>query len=432
MPVPATNLDELFRACNPDHPLSADDERYVDLAEIRGTRNFAHSVTRSIRRSGREERIKCLFTGHRGSGKSTELLRLQAELQRNGFFVVYMDVEELLDLVEISYLDVLLAIAKRVEEEMRDARLPLPDHLLEAISDWFADKILESDQREELEASLKAQAEAGTQIPFFAKLLATFTSEIKTASSRRTHTRQTLERELPVFIDKLNTLIEAARSKIHEARQEDLVLIVDGLEKMHYTVNNEQVSSHSDFFIHHAEQLKSPACHVVYTRPISLAYNANLGNDYDSPWVLPMVKTSPEGVERLTELVAKRVEIGRVFEAPELLTRLIELSGGVVRDLMRLLRLATDTDAERIGEADVDYAEKTLVREYDRLLRREDLPRLREIHDQRRVQGDELSERLLNLRLVLEYQNGERWAALHPALQHIDWFAKALDDHSGE
>ncbi len=98
-------IDEVYRVCNPDKPLPPDDERYVDLTENRGVKQIAKTVTRRIRRSEAGARIKLLFTGHRGSGKTTELLRLQQELEDNQFFIIYMDVEELLDLGSLNYLD---------------------------------------------------------------------------------------------------------------------------------------------------------------------------------------------------------------------------------------------------------------------------------------------------------------------------------------
>ena len=423
----ATDLDQAYRACNPDVPLAADDPRYCDLAGVRGTRHIARSLARSIRRSTGQEHLKMLLTGHRGSGKSTELLRVQAELQREGFFAVYMDVETMLDLVDVSYLDVLVAIAKETEKALREeAGIQLPPDLLAAIADWFADKVLEREEGQELRGEVKTQAQAGADIPFFARLMARVTAEAKSASSRRVHTRQQLERELSVFLEHLNRLIDAAQERLAQAGRRGLVLIVDGLEKMHYTVNREQVSSHAELFVHHAEQLQAPACHVVYTTPISLAYNANLGNDFDPVIVLPMVKTHDEGLKALVELIACRVELDQVFQDRGLAKELARLSGGVVRDLIRLVRLATDTDEPRIGRAEVDFAMATLTREYDRLVRNADLERLREVRAWHRVQADEAYARLLNLRLVLEYQNGERWADLHPALDRVSWVKKGL------
>jgi hypothetical protein len=208
------------------------------------------------------------------------------------------------------------------------------------------------------------------------------------------------------------------------------VLIVDGIEKMHYESIDDGHSSHSQLFVQHAEQLRAPECHIIYTVPISLAYNQNLGADFDSITVLPMVKTDETGIAKLIDVIKQRVDIDNVFENIALLEELASVSGGVVRDLMRLIRLSTDTDNEKISQEDVDYAINTLKKEYDRLIRSDDIESFKKIAKNKRVQADETLSRLLNFRLVLEYQNGERWADLHPIVYRIAWInnALAIDD----
>lgn len=425
--TPATNLDDAYRVCDPDEPLSATDPRYVDLSAARGTLNISSAIARKIRRCTGNSFHQQLLTGHRGSGKSTELLRLQAALEKQDFFVIYFDVEELLDLGDLNYLDVLLCIAKEIERNLRENRISLNADLIRDLEDWFKEKIIEKQENHELSGNLKTAGEADVKIPFIARLLASFTAEIKTASSRRSITREVLEREQAVFIEKLNALILDARNKVQQAGRQDLVLIVDGLEKTQYRLMSDGQSTHAHLFVHHAEQLKAPCCHIIYTTPIFLVFSANLGNDFDV-LVMPMVKTDKEGVDRLRETIGKRLDIHQVFQSPGLIDELIKLSGGVMRDLMRLIRFATETDQAKITQIEVDYAKQTLIREYDRLVRDNEIEQMRWVSSNQRVQGDDAYTRMLNLRIILEYQNGERWADLHPAVIEIPWVKKALLD----
>lgn len=420
----ATNLDAVYRACDPDLPLSADDVRYVDLSAVRGTKQIAKTISRSIARSGQFHQQ--LLTGHRGCGKSTELLRLKAELESEQFFVVYLDTQEQLDLSNLNYLDVLLSIAKEVESELRDSGIALNADLLDNLSLWFSERVIEDSNTRELTGSVKTQADASVEIPFFAKLLASLTAEIKSGSSRRISTRQKLERELAVFIVKLNALISHARNQVQQNGYKDLVLIVDGLEKMPYVMMDDGYSNHAHLFVLHAEQIKAPQCHIVYTMPISLAYNANLGSDFSSILILPMVKINPEGIACLRQIIANRIDISQTFQQPNEVDALIKLSGGVVRDLMRLVQLSTDTDNPTISHQEIEYARNTLIREYDRLLRDSELEQLILVNKTRRVTGEEVYARMLNLRVILEYQNGERWAALHPAVLAVPWLQRAF------
>ncbi|MCP4607900.1 MAG: hypothetical protein GY845_04200 [Planctomycetes bacterium] len=429
----AKTIAEAYRACNPHQPLPPDDDRYVDLTENRGVKQIAKTITRRIQRSEGDTRIKLLFTGHRGSGKTTELLRLQKELEENKFFTIYMDVEEMLDPGSLSYLDVLVAMVKEVEAELARKKMPLSTELLNNIAQWFSDRILEETKSREMAGSISTEAKAGSEIPLFAKFFASITASVKAGSSQRETVRTVLKKELSVFMERLNLLIATARETVQANGFQDIALIVDGMEKMHYELNSDGVSTHTDLFVRHAEQLRAPQCHIIYTVPVALAYNENLGADFDDIHVLPMVKTDAGGIAKLIELVERRMDTQQIFSEPQQLTRLVRASGGVVRDLMRLLQWAADTDEDTIAVVDVDYALMKLRNEYDRLIHSNDIPIFRRIRQEQRIQGgDEDAARLLNHRLVLEYQNGARWVDLHPAAAEIPWVKKALAEDTDD
>lgn len=80
----AQNAIEAFAVCDPDMPLSADSPYYINLDEVRAQTKVPYHLTRMILnhdyqlripqlRHKRQRFLKILFSGHRGSGKSTEL-----------------------------------------------------------------------------------------------------------------------------------------------------------------------------------------------------------------------------------------------------------------------------------------------------------------------------------------------------------------------
>ncbi len=142
-----------------------------------------------------------------------------------------------------------------------------------------------------------------------------------------------------------------------------------------------------------------------------------------------MVRTDAGGIAKLIELVERRVETQLIFSEPELLERLVRTSGGVVRELMHLIRMSLETRADQISAADVDRAVSNLRKLYARLIRESDIEQFRRIQRNHRIQvGDEEAGRLLHQRLVLEYQNGDLWADLHPIVRQIPWVKAALAD----
>ncbi|MEZ5600482.1 MAG: hypothetical protein R3F36_05535 [Candidatus Competibacteraceae bacterium] len=81
-------------------------------------------LTNAIRWS--ETPLHLLFSGHRGGGKSTELLRLQKNLaeppaDEEKFFVVYFEADqEDIDVNDVDFPDLLLAIVRQVGKALRE------------------------------------------------------------------------------------------------------------------------------------------------------------------------------------------------------------------------------------------------------------------------------------------------------------------------
>lgn len=254
---PAANIDDAYHACHPELPLEADDPRYVSLNPVRGGVDIAEVVARRIRRTKTPDFHRQLITGHRGSGKTTELKQLQEKLKQEKFFPVYIDVENLLDISDISYLDILIAIGKETFECAWDNRIEISDELLENLDDWFAERILTEEERSDVETTLKNQFGVDAKIPLL-RILSAISGQISSGSSRKETIRRTMEQDLRVLIIRLNDLLDDLRLKLPKMGWKDLVIIIDGMEKMHYKLYADGQSSHSALFVEHAEQLKSP------------------------------------------------------------------------------------------------------------------------------------------------------------------------------
>jgi hypothetical protein len=442
-------VDDAYNAVNPDMPLydGEADSRYVDLTGVRGSDDLAALIARRIRRCDRAESptfSKLLFSGHRGSGKTTELFRLKHKLEELGYFVAYFDVEEELDIADVSYLDVLVTLAQETEGQLRESEImavELNRGLLETIARWFGTTIIAEEKGRDVELSLGTDFGLGAESPalVLAKMLGMVKGEIKSSSQRREMYRHQLERNVWDLISYVNDLLDDAQFRLRERGSAGLVIIVDGLEKVIYReIGKEKRSSHEILFVEHGEQLKAPRCHTVYTVPLSLIFDRNIAQVFpDGCSLVPMVKINEEGGgecldgrETLFQLVARRVDVGAVFESPDLVRQLVEMSGGHVRDLLRLVRYAFDYTDELVGPTHVERACQRLLDEYDRLVRDQDLPRLFQVHHERRAPTDsEFSLLLFNL-LVLEYRNGKRWADVHPAVQSTPKFRAYLASKS--
>lgn len=430
-----SNINDAYDAVDPASPLTQDDERYVDFQDVRSENDEITVMLRRIDRTRSGNFLHQLFTGHRGCGKTTELFRLKQKLEAKNFFVVYFDTEDALDISDLDYPDVLLAIAENLELQLRrDTGISLNDKLLQSVADWFAEvttsEVVSNDN------SVNQETEIGVETSIFARLLFKVRGEIKNSSQRRTEIREQLGRRSSELIEKVNELIQDAQVRLSKQGKRGPVLLVDGLEKVIYRILDDKTNldSHTLLFIHHGEQLRSPRCHLVYTYPINLMFDQNIGQIFTQNTILPMVKIDEKdgspcliGRERLRKALAQRLHIESIFTEASLVDELINACGGHLRDFLRLVRYAFDLSDEKVGKDEVERAINKLAIEYDYLVQPDDLPRLHAIHNEHQVPSDPQHALLLHNLLVLEYMNGQRWADVHPIVQRLPKF---IDSHS--
>jgi len=433
-PSPVQTLDELYRVVNPDQPLAPDDARYVDLGPAR-SEDLVALISRRMRSAAPPHYHRRLVTGHRGSGKSTELRRLQAKLESLDFLVVYLDVEVTLDLADVEYLDLMLAVAQKLDQAALDNDLDVNPGLILDVGDWFAEVLLTKEEQDEVQLETETQAKMGIEIPLLTKLLASLTTKIRSGSVSRRQVRLELERRMEDLLSRLNLLVDNITLQAKKAGYKGVVVIADSLEKMPLKQLDHGLTNHAQLFVEHAEQLKALPCHTVYTVPVSLLNDRNLGIAYSDVDLIPMVKiATPErkpwdaGRDLLYQVVARRLDVEQLFADPQIVYRLVDASGGVVRDLMRLTLFAADytPDGQRIAPEAASKAIRKLVREYARLIHQGDLKLLNKVAKDVHIATSTELARLMYNRLVLPYINDDEWVDLHPAVRQASTFRAHL------
>lgn len=438
---PASCARELYQTIDPDEELEANDERYVDFSPARGDEDLVQVITRRILNSGPSPHRR-LITGHRGNGKSTELKRLQAALEKEKFLVAFLDVENSLDLPNLEYLDILTAVAEQLFAAAHKNRIPVDDRLLSDVEKWFSETVITQELWQSAEVSLSTEAGLGGEVPLLARLLAGVTGLMRRGGSTRQEVRQKIENRLDDLLNRLALLTDNITEHSRRLGWKGLVVIVDSLEKMPLKMLNDQGLTNQEMvFVEHAEQLKALPCHLIATVPVSLTSNRNLGIAFTDIDLIPMVKICTmegdpwkEGRDLLFQAIAKRAEIDQVFELPELVYELIDFSGGVVRDLMRLVLFAADYSSKRdqIDRRAVEKAKSKLTREYDRLIHADDLEVLRQVAANPHLANTSTLARLMFNRLVLAYMNGDDWKSLHPAVRQAPTYRTGLPLEKGE
>ena len=138
----ATDIKDAYNAVTLD-PLQSGDPRYVDCSHARGEDGDIVNIL-AWRIDDSKSPMTQLISGHRGCGKSTELLRLTKYLEDKKFLVVYFAADEDLDVGDLVYTDLLVAIIKRLERALAEKDIHIDPTLMTGILMWFADVVYES------------------------------------------------------------------------------------------------------------------------------------------------------------------------------------------------------------------------------------------------------------------------------------------------
>ena len=427
------DLVRFFQACNPSKTLIVskpeDRQYYIDFSKVRGAR-IIEELGRTITRLAPEEPTCQLFTGHIGCGKSTELLRLKAELEQQGFHVVYFESSQSLDMADIDVTDILLAVAREVSQSLEAIKINLKPGYFQTL---FT----------ELGEFLQTPIELGGELSVG---IAKITAKTKDSPKLRSQLRQYLEPRTNGILESINKeLLKPAREKLKQQGKKGLVVIIDNLDRVD---NSQKPSGHYQpeyLFVERGEQLNQLNCHVVYTIPLVLIFSNALGrltNRFGvDPKVLPMVPVElqdgsqfSQGITLLQQMVMARAFPGvsweqsqhlitEVFDSPDTLERLCQVSGGHLRNLLMLLFRCLQQEDPPLSQECVNRVIKQRRNELTLAITPDEWELLREVAQEKNLRGHERYELLLRSMFVFEYRNEDgSWFDINPILAEAKEF----------
>lgn len=464
------DVRKFFQVTSPSRPLDIENENdrkyYIDFSSIRGG-PVVEELRDRITFFSPDEPTCQLFTGHIGCGKSTELRRLESELKHEGFHVVYFESSQDLEMGDVDIGDILLAIARRVSESLmaldEQIKLEQPKGLQNLLRGAF--KLLQTEIDLSAEASLPGigtvsastegnfSAEVGIPgigqvtanneegVSFVALGIGKIAAKTRNSTDLRSKLREYLEPRTTNIIDAINhELIEPAREKLKQVGKQGLVVIVDNLDRVWSKPTAWGRSQPEYLFIDRGEQLRQLNCHVVYTMPLALIFSnefsrltSRFGTD---PIVLPMIpvvqrdgRVFEEGMALLRQMVLARAfpELSAeerlenqsiVFDNPETLDLLCRMSGGHVREILRLLNDWIVKDRKLpLSRRGLDEVLKQKRNQMTLAIDDDEWVLLRQVKQRLQVIGDRGYEVLIRSMFVYEYRDGEgSWFDVNPIL----------------
>ena len=448
----AVDLRKFFQATDPGKTLFIEDPEdkklYIDFSSVRGG-EIIEELKDNITFFSPDDPTCVLFTGHIGCGKSTELLRLKLELEQEGFHVVYFESSEDLEMADVDIGDVLLAIARRVSQSLDKIVLEEPSRLKELLQG--AAKVLNSEVTgvkfkvpgaKILGDSVGDVGITSDKDKFSLYLgIAEITTKAKNDATLREKLNQYLGPQKTQLLDAINKeLLEPAIAKLKQLGKNGLVVIVDNLDRIDSRQKAWGRPQQEYLFVDQGECLTKLHCHLVYTMPLALKFSNDYGNltqrFSEDPKVLPMVPVQLQdgsdceaGMALLRQMVLARAfpdldedqrldEITELFDSPETLDRLCRVSGGHVRDLLRLLNTWIQKGRKfPLSRETLEEVIRSRRNEMTMPISDDEWELLRQVKQRKKVSGDQGYQTLIRSRLVFEYRDkGESWFDINPIL----------------
>ncbi len=432
-------------------PLDAGDRRYVDLSEGQQDMPILKELRIRLREVGdmpadriqEKDYVKMIFSGHRGSGKTTELKLIERDLA-DQFYCIHLSLDDQNLIEGFDYTLFLLWLSEKIADSFRAEGMPLDETIVGDVGRWFVERTATEVDETALRASLEAEAKLSAGVGLLGyglKLLGRVKTEARGSVTRREEIRSRLQSYATDLIAKVNLLLAEARDRlIREGRPAHLLIIQDNLDKLAGDVARR-------FFSDTGGLLRQVRAHTIFTAPVATTLAPfKIETVFSDSYMMPIIKPCTQegkpfapGIALLRRLVERRIDPG-LFTDPALLDRLCFASGGNIRDLVRLAaqaaRIARAFESPRIDERSVEEAVKRLRQEYERTLApyaRSYYPFLATIH-RTKLYGDGQTDTVAILRVlldnsaILEYVNGDMWFDVHPTIRESKAFQNALRD----
>ena len=423
-----------------DEALTPDDPRYVPGLHGTDEEDVISALLDEILTRPALGSHLFYFTGQRGTGKSTELRRLEQSLRAEMAEVVRFDsLDFITETEKVSVESVLLLVtaglAAWADQHYREDFLKAS--AWQRFASWLQTDIeITEVSAAGLKAKLKEQQ-------------VTVAEKIRALSSPLEWTKQ-----VQAFAGEI---VQFLRER---GLRERVVVIVDSLERLRGVSGADQDAMFQHVvtaFAGDFDRLRIPGASVVYSVPPYLALLADVRN-FVTCHALASVRVyckpiadgkpaperrqpRPEGLEKMRRLIEKRhANWAKVIAGPAL-DRLALASGGDLRHFMQRLvsgavgqaQFALDRLPLQPDDAIIQRVLDENRGETERLTVRSEWPLLADIALRHNAfaadRGDSLRTlaRLFDTRVILNYRNGAEWFDIHPLLWPL---IDGLDEHA--
>ena len=364
-----------------------------------------------------QQRNKIVFSGPRGCGKSTLLKAFAVEMQKE-YVVVFFSVADSIEMSDVTHVNILYTIGVRLLNTASKLSIVIPEDIKSSLLRWM-DTVRTTTE----ETTTKSEVGIGVEI-----------AGVGLKLQRERAFREELERKYEKRISELVGYLDRLAGLIQIKMNKPVLVIIDDLDKLDLSVVE-------TIYRDNVKALFSPAFRIVFTMPVSAIRESYIMRTLESESVAlvqfpvtkffsrenchnPRAEPNARELKLFEDVLKKRFPTGLL--APGTARKISLLSGGVMRELMRLAR---ECCTECMIELDIDPTLTDLQID-DQILKaatgnlRNNFARemgSKSLYDiaaqvyvtSKSVEGDGFTK-LLHSLMILEYENGDLWYDVHP------------------
>jgi len=423
----ATKLSEIQDAIAFNNPIDNEHPFYTDFTGLR-TDFSEDKLYRYLNIIDRDcnplqKPVKIFLRGHRGTGKTSELLSLKNKIKdTNCYFVIFTDLSEgKLDTNNIEVVDILILLLEDLIHALEKENIEVGSDTLESFYNWYAERISEVNKSVDITSKIKVEGEAKVTIPFFSKLMAQTTASLASTNKTKETVRNVFKPKISDFIFKFNYFILSMKEEfqLKDNGYKDLLFMIDGFEKIGSLENRKKVIIDDSIIF---DKIQS---NLLMTLPIELFEHAGIIRTYAR--IIPFSLINIERDEakiRVEEFILKRVDKD-LFENQEVIDEIIKYGAGSPRETLRIIgEIYAETQSRILDMKSLRKVIRVIGEDQVNALKEQDLELLRDIYTNKDIMRSDRKAELLVTKTILEY--GSENPKINPSLIENSKFQRLM------
>ena len=346
--------------------------------------------------------FKLFLSGHRGTGKTTELLKLKNEIDETKcYLTIFCDLsDEELDVNNIDFVDVVILILEKLIYTLKEKNIDIPKANIETFYEWYSQRIIEINKATDESASIEVEVKAGIDLFSLFSLVSKTKGKLSGSNSTKETIRTVFINKFSDFSQKFNEFIFDIKEYLYENKiAKDLIFIIDGFEKIGSFEDRKKI------LIDNSNKFVEIKANMIITLPIELFSEVSRLKEFAKHISFPLITLDTESKERFKEFIYKRIDKS-LFENEEVLEKIIEYGAGSPRETLKIIAAAyIEAEDEILDLQSVEDAQKSISEEMIKYLNVDEITLLKQLYTNNKIPFSSDLAKLLVKKIVLEYDD---------------------------